>query len=918
MSRLDSALARINDIKGGKMWERLRSELRYARRVSQALSGKHEALVEGAIERAADTAVRDGAITDAAALEIERTLMPMQADCKKYKLILCGHAHIDMNWMWRYDETVQVTLDTFRTVLNLMDEFPRFTFSQSQASVYRIVEEFAPDMLDEIRRRAQEGRWEVTASTWVEADRNMPNAESVARHHLYTAAYLKSLGFTPSRVDFEPDTFGHHQNTPELLSQAGVKYYYHCRGLEGHTLYRWRAPSGAEILSYCEPFWYNGDIDGELAQYAPEFCEKFGVEYALRVYGVGDHGGGPTRRDILRAIDMQSWPIYAAIEFGTFHKFFESAAKAVGEVPVVDRELNALFLGCYTTQTRIKKGNRYAERILSEAEQLSAFARRAADAPYHAGKFAEGWRSVLFNQFHDILPGSGVTDTREYAMGLYQQVYATANSARRAAMNAIAGRIDTSAIRTQPYDDDISMGAGVGYHVEQTVDPAPVEFGHGKTRVFHLFNSCAFDRCEVVELTVWDMKADENCLEARYAQGAPLPCQVIESGHNSYWGHDYTRLLVKASVPAMGYATCVVAPKEDIDEPIPRPNDQRVERGEDWSIENDRLVVQADPAVNLGAIMLTEKKSGELHIIDGFRFAIEDGARGMTAWVTGEDVRGGRIENIRMRRTVRGPLYNELEATAQFGRSSEITYTIGLRDGMDWVDIKAKVHWLEPGDAKEKLIPQLSFRVMADDIEASEYLYDIPGGVLTRPASRQELPGLRFIAGGRLALMSDSKYGYRGDVGSMGVTLIRSSYDPDEYPELGVHTFGLAVGLAESGKPEEFIRMAQAFQSHIASVTNTAHPGALPLEKSFARLESGSVELYGVKQAEDGDGLILRGMELTGDGRNTVIALEGAIGAALCDTHERPLAPLSVENGRISFDARPFGLFTIRVKTTEN
>ena len=917
MSRLDSALAGLKDIKGGKMWERLRHELRYARRVSQALAGKHEALILTAVEQVRASAAREGVVTDQRALEIENTLLPMQADCKKYKLMICGHAHIDMNWMWRYDETVQITLDTFRTVLTLMKEFPRFTFSQSQASVYRIAEEFAPEMLDEIRQRAREGRWEVTASTWVEADRNMPNAESTARHHLYTADYLRSLGLTPSRVDFEPDTFGHHQNTPELLSQAGVKYYYHCRGLDDQTLYRWRAPSGAEVLAYCEPFWYNGSIDGDFAEYAPAFCEQFGVEYALRVYGVGDHGGGPTRRDIQRAIDMQSWPIYATVEFGTFHRFFESAARATKEIPVVDRELNPLFLGCYTTQTRVKKGNRYAERLLAEAEQLNAFAWRAVGAPYRAEKFREGWRNVLFNQFHDILPGSGVTDTREYAMGLYQQAYAVANSARRQAMKAIADRIDTSAFAAAPGPEDTGTGAGVGYGVEETLDPAPVEVGGGKTRLFHLFNSCAFDRRETVELTVWDLKASAADIAVTDEKGSPLPFQVIGSGRNDYWGHDFTRVMVTASVPAMGYATCVVGPKEDVEEPIPFTHDWRVERDEDWTIENDRFTVQCDPNANMGAIVLTEKAGGEIHIIDGFRFAIEDGARGMTAWVTGDDVNNRRVGDIRMRRTVRGPLYNELEATAQFGRDSEITYTIGLRNGADWVDIGARVRWLEPGDPKEQLIPQLSFRVMADEVEASKYLYDIPGGVLTRPASTQELPGLRFIAGGRLALMTDSKYGYRGDVGFMGVTLIRSSYNPDEYPELGAHSFRVAVGLAESEKPEDLIRMAQRFQSHIVTVTNTTHPGDMPLSHGFARLVAGSVELMSVKRAEDGKGLILRGVELTGDGRGVVIELEGARGAALCDTHERPVQPLIVSDGAICFDARPHGLFTIRATFDE-
>ncbi|MBQ8955290.1 MAG: alpha-mannosidase, partial [Clostridia bacterium] len=702
MSRLDGIISRLDGVKGGKMWERLKYELRYARRVSQAMNGRHEALVLEAAGQVLEAAAQEGAITDARALAIEQALMPMQADCRKYRLIICGHAHIDMNWMWRYDETVQVTLDTFRTVLNLMEEFPQFTFSQSQASVYRIMEEFAPEMLEEIRARAKEGRWEVTASTWVEADRNMPNAESVARHHLYTAAYLKELGLTPSLVDFEPDTFGHHQNTPELLSQAGVKYYYHCRGLEGQTLYRWRAPSGAEVLAYCEPFWYKGSVDGDFAQYAPAFCETFGTDCALRVYGVGDHGGGPTRRDILRAIDMQSWPIYATVEFGTFHRFFESASRAAKEIPVVDRELNPLFLGCYTTQTRVKKGNRYAERILAEAEQLNAFAWRAAGAPYRGEKFREGWRNVLFNQFHDILPGSGVTDTREYAMGLYQQAYAVANSARRQAMKAIADRIDTSAVAVQPFEDDISTGAGVGFRVEETVNPAPVEVGRGRTRVFHLFNSCAFDRREVTELTLWDMKAEAGRLRVTDEAGHPLRFQVIESGHNAYWGHDFTRVMVEASVPAAGYATCVVAPEEDADEPLGIFQDWRVERDETWTIENDRLIAECDPAEQGGAILLTDKATGELHIIDGFHFVVEDGSRGMTAWVSGDPVSDERLQGIRMRRTARGPLYNELTATAPFGRASEITYTIGLRACAARLDIGARVRWLEPGDQEKR------------------------------------------------------------------------------------------------------------------------------------------------------------------------------------------------------------------------
>ena len=914
MSILDTRIQKVKKLPGGKMAQRLMYELGYARRVSQTLKGKYEELILSVIDLLDAAFKRDGVITDAVALEAENALLPMQADCKKYRLLLCGHAHIDMNWMWRYDETVQITLDTFATVLKLMREFPEFTFSQSQASVYRIVEENAPEMLKEIRQRVQEKRWEVSASTWVEADRNMASAEAVARHHLYTLNYLPELlGCERPLVDFEPDTFGHHQNTPELLNQAGVKYYYHCRGSNAMTLYKWRSPSGAEVLVYREPFWYNDTITGEIAEFVPEFCEQFGVEAALRVYGVGDHGGGPTRRDLNRIVEMQSWPIFATIEFGSYARFFEQAARAQKEIPVVEGELNALFVGCYTTQTRIKKGNRYGEKLLAEAEGVNAIAHAVAGAPYRTERFEEGWRNVLFNQFHDILPGSGVVDTREHAMGRYQEAYAVANSAKRLSLKAISDRIDTSSIAVKPDPEDISTGAGVGFSVEKTLSPAPVEFGQGGTRIYHLFNSRAFDREEVAELTLWDYSSELGEMEVTDAQGNPVEFQLVEQGRNEYWGHDYSRVFVRVKVPAMGYQTVVVRPKEDVDTPIFFRHYEGVEEDDLWTLENDLVEVECDPAVHKGAIVLTDKKTGEVVIADGFHYIEEDSSRGMTAWVSGDPVKDTRVQEISMKRTVSGPLYNELQATARIGKFSRITYTIGLCAGSRQVTVDAECHWLESADTESKLIPQLFFKVMADEANRTEYTYDIPGGVLKRGTSAQDLPGIRFIAGGRTMLMSDCKYGYRGDVGTMGVTLIRSSFDPDPYPELGVHRFRLGLALTDGETAKERVQAAGRFATPLLPVSGESHEGSLPAEKSFVRVAEGTVELNCIKLSQDGKGLIIRGVELSGEGQGVCIELGMDVKEAyLTDTlEEKKGDAVEWTAGCLRFDARPYGMFTI-------
>lgn len=156
-----------------------------------------------------------------------------------------------------------------------MEEYPGFTFSQSQASVYRIVEEYAPELLKEIRARVKEGRWEVTASTWVENDKNMPAGEAMARHLLYTKRYLSELldiSMDSLNLDFEPDTFGHSRNMPEILQKGGVSRYYHCRGYDGEFLYRFKGISDAEVLAYREPYWYNAAICYDMCCILPEFC----------------------------------------------------------------------------------------------------------------------------------------------------------------------------------------------------------------------------------------------------------------------------------------------------------------------------------------------------------------------------------------------------------------------------------------------------------------------------------------------------------------------------------------------------------------------------------------------------------------------------------------------------------------------
>ena len=243
-------LNRLRKIKedniSGYWSRRIFGELDFAARLFSGDSGMEAVLAQG-MELMEARVSEEGAVTRKSALETEEALAELGSAARKHTLVLAAHAHIDMNWMWGFHETVAVTIATVKTVLTLLERHREFIFSQSQTSVYRILEDYAPELAERVRDMIRKGRWEVTASQWVETDNNLPNAESFARHALYSRRYMTEKYGAPAesfQFVFLPDTFGHHANTPEILSRAGVKYLYHGRGESPYYVYRWKAPSG--------------------------------------------------------------------------------------------------------------------------------------------------------------------------------------------------------------------------------------------------------------------------------------------------------------------------------------------------------------------------------------------------------------------------------------------------------------------------------------------------------------------------------------------------------------------------------------------------------------------------------------------------------------------------------------------------
>nr|HPI74204.1 hypothetical protein [bacterium] len=238
---------------------------------------------------------------------------------KQYSVSLLGNAHIDLMWLWRYPETLEVINSTFASALNLMDQHPEFRFAHGQAQSYVWLEKLQPGLFARVKERIQQGRWEIIGGSWSQPDNNMPSGESLVRQYLYGKRYFKEKFGVDVSVGFMPDTFGHPASLPQILKKCGITDYVFFRPLPQEQLFYWRSPDGSTVLAYRPPDWYNSDVTADIGRLPMITESKFGVANTLRCYGVGDHGGGPTARDVQLAKQLNRTIGYPQVHFVNAH-----------------------------------------------------------------------------------------------------------------------------------------------------------------------------------------------------------------------------------------------------------------------------------------------------------------------------------------------------------------------------------------------------------------------------------------------------------------------------------------------------------------------------------------------------------------------------------------------------------------------
>jgi alpha-mannosidase len=447
-----------------QLWSRqerldsIRTEVETAGVVSQRSDNEHLKTHVAEARQALAKLENDPDITEeafqAVLHQVRGSLDHEHPQMRKYTGHLVGHAHIDFQWLWEWPETIGVCKQTFGQAIKFMAEFPEFKFSQSSSALYAATEQHFPELFKQIQYYVKRGQWEIIGGRVCEGDEHMISPESHARQFLYGQRYFRErFDGKSATAGWEPDTFGHTATFPQILKLGGCNYFYFCRGGRGAPLFWWESPDGSRVLAFEEPAtggWYNGqDINGKLFDRLFNFESTVGSRDMLWVYGVGNHGGGPTRENIEQALDWQKKPYLPNVKFSTATEFFNTIEKTcdLSKIPVIKDDLNTPsnggFYGTYTSHSDIKRWNRDAEAITESAEAVAAIAAQYG-FKYPREEFRRNWEDICWNHHHDTLPGTSIHPSYAYSEKMYRQVIESSNTIGEAALKHLADRVPLS------------------------------------------------------------------------------------------------------------------------------------------------------------------------------------------------------------------------------------------------------------------------------------------------------------------------------------------------------------------------------------------------------------------------------------------------------------------------------------------
>lgn len=777
----------------------------------------------------------------------------------KRTLHMIGNAHIDPVWLWRLEEGVAEVRATFRSALDRMKEYPDFTFTSSSILFFQWIEEIDPEMFGEIQRRVKEGRWEIVGGWLIQPDCNLPCGEAFVRQGLYGQRYLLDKFGITATVGYNPDSFGHTVTLPQILAKSGLKNYIFFRPAPDECLvylrriFKWQSPDGSSVVVCRPPFFYNNSgpsLKSKMTHREVISPDLYSVKNLIMLYGVGNHGGGPTIENIETISAAQNGSRRLDIRFSRLDRFFETLREDEQEIenlPILDKSLWHHAVGCYSANSVIKSLNRECENLLLSAERLIASLGFIRGYGYSNDLLKKFWEDLLLCQFHDVLPGSSRHAATQDSVDMLRSVRSNVRRILFAELQKVSRRIKIS----NEADGNIVIYNPLPWarkaHVREYL--SPMFRGKGE-----------------------QLPSKNREVQMRDYEGNEIPAQTVRGGYPASLRFEFI-----ADLPPLGYKsfslTCVKKP--DIEK-----KHISFQTSTD-SIENHRWNIRANS--DRCGVSIYDKKH-EVLVGEGLVLPviINDQADtwGHNVVRFDDKPKELKLKSVNVERV--GEVSVSLRLVGVFG-SSRIEEIITIFGGNDDIECNIFVNWQQ----RHKVL-KLGFNTRVENPEVTvDTAY---GSELIHEADR-EFPLQKWIdITGTIsdkqnntmpygvAVINNSKYAADVSGGNIRLTVLRSPEYSHHVPnkrmgsalyrviDQGWHEFEILLcphldGWRENNIPHK----AYEFNEKVFLVQEYAHKGDLAGSLSLVDNRTHNVVLSVVKESEEKDGYVVRGYEAHGE-----------------------------------------------------
>lgn len=769
-------------------------------------------------------------------------------DAKSLRLHMIGNAHIDAPWLWPLSEADAVVHSTFRSALERMEEDPTLTMTTSSSQFYEWVAASDPGMMDEIRAHVRSGRWNLVGGWWIEPDINVPNGESLIRQGLYGQLSLQRMFGRRATVGYNPDSFGHTGSLPQILKSQGLTSYVFMRpnAIEKpeitQNLFLWKGVDGTSILTYRIPLFYDdpGNVRGHMER-TVKALEGQPERTDMEFFGIGDHGGGPTKENIRSIRVIQKEADAPKIFYSTPDRYF---AEVSDHLPVTIQhyagDLQHHSVGTYTAGSEIKKLNRKTEAALIAAEKFSALGQVAWGSAYPHDLLTRAWERVLLLQFHDSMAATTLPDHAVTARDGYGFAQDVATDALMTSTQRLAWQIPTT-------------------------DP--------DSKYLVVFNPHSWPAKQIVEYDLGWKRDQATAVEGEAGQSFPFQFVDATAAVNDRLG-----LIAEVDVPPLGYRQIRIRKVAQAKEPLESLH------ATESAMENDYLKLTFLPG---GGMQIFDKTAGREVLSDkGFgALVMSDESDTWSHKVKTYDKQIGTFTRTELKIEENGPLRTRVRESFRYGASVMRVDWI-LYAGHKSIEARVELDWHE----HLKLL-KFSFPV---NVTAPKATYEIAYGAMERQTNGDEDPGQRWVdvtghdrsSAQGLTVINDAKYGYSVKGSDLRISVVRgavfANHEPKElqpgvdyhWMDQGLQTFRMEL-VPHSGDWQEANapQRADELVTEVPVVYQGIHPGTRPEVGSFLSVDSPNVSVAAIKQAESGTGTVLRCYETSGHPTTTTIHL---------------------------------------------